>query len=644
MKTDNTPADVIEAAGKPFDLVGDCVIEAAADTTKKHTFRLMAYTGGLMRVNAFFDPVVVDLGGAITLRSSQLPILDNHNHSTPIGHAESGGVKISAAGIEITGTLSGAGTPEGARVLELARNGYKYQASIGLNPTTRERVEAGSKATVNGQEVQGPAWIIRAGELYECSLVAVGADRGSSALVASKPTTEPVATPPADDPEAIRAAARAEAAAESERIDAIRAVCGRHRMPGIEANAIRQGWTPERAELEILRANNALSPSVGSGMGGGKGRTMDGEVFNRQVLECAAVLQSGVDPERASKRLFSPEVVEAAHNRPIYGLVDLIQRAGNIRANPGSSEFIQAAIGSHEVSDVLSNVANKIMVESYASAGMMWKSIAAERSLNDFKTTPQVRLQSKSGLRPVGTSGVLDLGQLVDDKYELQADPHGLVFRVTRKMLINDDLGLFQSLPKQIGRLAANAVNSALGGLINGGIDAGFFSEGNGNLLEGTDTVLSVNSLSAARKALRNQIAEDGHPINANPRHIVVPPELEDTAESIIASKALVAAGGDTLTTLPAAVVAGRGLGSVVVPYMGEVINPGSGSDTAWMLSADTAVLAPFMIGFVGGRSYPQLTRVPQEAAFDGISWNVVFDFGVNYGDHRAAVYATGVA
>src|SRR5690606_7651385 len=61
-------------------------------------------------------------------------------------------------------------------------------------------------------------------------------------------------------------AVRAAAAAETKRINRIREVCKGDTE--IEAKAIEAGWTPEKAELTMLRKSRATGPQNGPGHGG----------------------------------------------------------------------------------------------------------------------------------------------------------------------------------------------------------------------------------------------------------------------------------------------------------------------------------------------------------------------------------------
>ena len=154
---------------------------AAADgqPARLPAVQLNAYNGGPMSVPGYPHPVVVDLQGAIDVGSVKL--LRDHDPSRIVGH---GSATIDGNSLNASGVVSG--TSEDAReVVSSAGNGFPWEASIGLRPSRLEYVQSGQSATVNGQSVKGPAYIVRAGKLKEISLVALGADETTSASVAA---------------------------------------------------------------------------------------------------------------------------------------------------------------------------------------------------------------------------------------------------------------------------------------------------------------------------------------------------------------------------------------------------------------------------------------------------------------------------
>jgi transcriptional regulator with XRE-family HTH domain len=145
-------------------------------------FSMLAYTGGPMQLEGWYDPVVIDLVG-LKAASASVPILRSHQMDRLIGHSEA--IEVRGSTLVITGVVSGSG-PDAEEVRVTASNGFPWQASVGATPSKVEYVAEGLTQIVNGQQISGPCNIIRACTLYEVSFVPVGADTNTSATVTAK--------------------------------------------------------------------------------------------------------------------------------------------------------------------------------------------------------------------------------------------------------------------------------------------------------------------------------------------------------------------------------------------------------------------------------------------------------------------------
>jgi hypothetical protein len=166
----------ISAAGSTATITA---AEGEGDAAKLGTFAGNAYTGAAMRPEGWWRPIVVDLSG-VRVPSQHRPVLRQHDHNQIVGHTES--VKVTDKGIEIAGVLSGE-KQHTDKVTVPAKNGFKWQLSIGATPVRTEELEPGKTAEVNGREVTGPLTISRETDLGEISFVPLGADGDTSATV-----------------------------------------------------------------------------------------------------------------------------------------------------------------------------------------------------------------------------------------------------------------------------------------------------------------------------------------------------------------------------------------------------------------------------------------------------------------------------
>ena len=201
---------------------------------------------------------------------------------------------------------------------------------------------------------------------------------------------------------------RAAAANEIRRQAAISAAGAKYRVPAEKtAQAIESGMDANEFELEALRqayAGNRVAPiPEGSRPSGDQRAAIDGEILQ------AAILQAGGYKTQRLEKQFSTEVLERAHEqfRSGISLQEILlttARAngyrGRMSINGGNlREVMQSAfspmmsdgVSTHSLSGILSNIANKFLLEGYQSGDDGWRQITKIRSVSDLKTTTSYR-------------------------------------------------------------------------------------------------------------------------------------------------------------------------------------------------------------------------------------------------------------
>lgn len=169
-----------------------CAVTAAGGEgkgAKLGTFKGRAYTGATMRPQGWWREIVIDLDG-VKVPSQHRPVLRQHDHEQIAGHTTDVTVTPGAdGGIDVEGVFSGE-RQHTDKITVPAKNGFKWQLSVGANPIRTEELAAGEETEVNGRTVTGPLTISRETELGEVSFVPLGADGATSATVtASKGRT-----------------------------------------------------------------------------------------------------------------------------------------------------------------------------------------------------------------------------------------------------------------------------------------------------------------------------------------------------------------------------------------------------------------------------------------------------------------------
>ena len=643
----------------------DLTIEAAGDEKAVPKFSMVAYTGGPMKIAGFTHPVVVDLEG-LSIDRQNIPIRLDHNAKQGVGHTDR--VIVENGQVLAEGLIS-RDTSWARDVIKSGKNGFPWQASIGAEIIQAEFIPNGNQIQVNGRTFDGPLYVIRQSILKEISFVDQGADNKTTAQVAAQSgeqkqmndetkTTDVKADEvkteaPKNDvqasethtcqcktkqPERIEAAAasdpvadmRKKVAAETQRIQAIRTVCnGKH--TDIEAKAIEEGWDVTKCELEVLRASRPKAPVVHT----------QKSVATPQVFEAVALMSSGLGNARL-EAMYDVPVLEAADKLRGIGIQEFCEKIVGTqlpRFRRDASGWLQAAFSTTSLPGILSNIANKMLLEGYNYIEDAWRQICKIASVNDFKEHTRYRMTGAFKFEQVGADGELKHGKLDEMKFGQKADTHGIMFALTRQMIINDDMGAFTDIPRQIGMGAAEAIADAVWGLLLSNPNS-FFSAGNKNYLEGADTALSIDALTAAEILFGEQTKPNGRPLGIGPRILLVPIALKVIAQQLMKSVDL----NETTTANKAKPKSNPHVGKFDVVSSAFLSNASfaGASSKAWYLFADPNRLPALEVAFLNGVDRPTVEKTDADFNTLGIQFRGYIDFGVREQDHRGAALFKG--
>ena len=123
------------------------------------------------------------------------------------------------------------------------------------------------------------------------------------------------------------------------------------------------------------------------------------------------------------------------------------------------NETIRAAFSSVSLPGILSNVANKKLLKSFEAQPIIATKLCSTGDLNDFKENDRFRLTDVGDLLPVGADGEIKDGGVTEEAAKNQLETYGKRFVLTRKMIINDDLGAFMKVPMAMGNRAARLID-----------------------------------------------------------------------------------------------------------------------------------------------------------------------------------------
>ena len=622
----------------------DITVVAAADgqAAPLPRFKMVAYTGSAMRVAGWRHPVVIDLAG-LAVPSQARPIRFGHDPLSGVGHTDA--IRVEAGQLVATGVIS-RDTQAAKEVVASSRNGFPWQASVGASVEEFEFIKDNQKATVNGQELTGPVNVVRKATLGEISFVDLGADGRTSASIAahqnkeprvmaddSNPTPTPI-TAAEQTPEQIRVAALA----ETSRITAVRKVCG-GKHGEIEAQAIRDNWDATRTELEVLRASRPKAPAI---------HAPDTSVTS-EVLEAACFQSAKLE---GIEKTCSAQAIEIAAKRfqGGLGLQELLFEAAIANGYTGrtfrdSRRVLEAAFGrgieagmaTIDVGGILSNVANKFLLEGFFSVERVWRSICAVRNVSDFKTVTSYRLVGKDQYEIVAPGGELKQGTLGEETYTNKADTYGLMLTIDRRDIINDDLGAITTVPRKLGRGSGLKINDVFWTAFMN--NAAFFSAGNKNFLSGADTALGIDGLTKGEVTFMDLVDSDGKPTGVMPSILLVPTALSAVGTQLYKSVEM----RDTTanTKFPVANPHQGKFRIEVSRYLSNALYTGN-SAKAWYLLADPSDLPVIEMAFLNGQEAPTIETSDADFSQLGVRMRGYHDFGVALQDPRGGVKSKG--
>ena len=591
----------------------------AADEATVPTFELVAYTGASIRQGWSRNPLVVDL--AHMDASRPIPILYAHGKEMPLLDSVIGkSLEATNDGnqLMLRGELI-RGTPAADKLIALAKAGVPLQASIGADVGSIENIAAGAVVTVNGREFPGPISVARGAVLRETSVVLFGADSATSAAIAAEanevstmseqlnekpveaavPTTEATAIVAAD--QKVIAGNDGANTVDAEAVANI--VLERLRADRLaEVRAER----PKAPAAHVVDASAAHDPRVIEAalcLNGGLGNVE--KVFDQKTLEAA-------DRRRGSTSL-QEVLVEAARANGYHGPARI--SAGNVR------EVLASGFATHSISNVLAATYGKFLLQGYTAVEAAWDQIASIRSVSDYKTVTGVRLNGGFDFEDVGPSGELKSADASDETRTIKAKLTGRMSSITMVDIVNDDLGALTQVPARLGRGAAVKLNKDFWTEFQASNSSFYRAES-----AAAGNALAISSLRTAVSSYRKLTDPDGNPLGITPQLLLVPPELEMTAEELMGSSVLIT--GENATRGNVNVFAGR-FRVVSSAYLT--------SGTTWWLMANPAELPAMEVAFLNGQRLPTVQQAEADFNQLGIQVRGHFSYGVAKAEARGA-------
>lgn len=628
----------------PSVVTGSATITAKAG--KPATVVIVAYTGGMMQPPGF-PPLVVNTAGV--LFGERITLLADHDNKT--GSVVGYGVpEVSDGRLIVRGELSEA-TEAGRQIIQLHREGVRWEASIGLQPSGDfYDLRKGETVLINGRVIEaGPGGlrVYSGGELLEVSIVPQGADRGGTAVSISAAKQRngvnmqsEAYTIESDSPAAILAA--------YDRIDSWSDVLSGEATRRLKAAAKSGELLGDRLDAELareakaaladakseaeLRAYRAAAPAAPSP----QWRSAPNVSPEEQLGALIATRALG---ESMAAKAFSPAAMEAANDLRRYNTIDACLAVNGITSVSTPDEKFRAAMtptlqasgyATISLPIALGNTMNKVLDRIYREAPAVWRRICKISGASNFHPQTNLRPTAFGSLDKVGPQGEVKsdrLGNETATEWKLQSYSKNL--QVAFQHLRNDDLGFIEEVVMSQGPAAMRTVANEVFTMLNAA--GNFYTTGKGNLI--TSNAFSVEGLAKALLEYRTQKDDRGNYIDQQPVTLLCGPSLEQAAKELLMSEFTerVATASNIDKVRPTGNPLRDSLRLEIEPRLGDT------STTWYLFSAPEA--NPITVGFLDGRAAPTVEYFDLSHSPDtlGVSWRVSLHFGTAMGDFRAS-------
>ena len=414
--------------------------------------------------------------------------------------------------------------------------------------------------------------------------------------------------------------------AERDRVASVIAACKGHE--DIMAQAVKEGWTAEKAELACLKAEKAEAeksaklaeiqaarPGAPAIIDLRASAPKDAKTVIAAACMGAAMSDSAVEASCKGVDLDAARDLRVTRLSDVFAAFGFAYRPGN---DAETVRAIRAAFSTADIPNVLSGVAHKFVLNGFGSVGDEWRQVSRPVTVSDFKAVKGVRLVMGGLLKSLAKGGELQHVDLSDEARSVQAATKGSIVGITREDLINDDLGVLALVPERFGQMAGRTINKdVFGKLSTTGSDYGANTSG----------ALSLANLAAAY-ALAMAIKDgNGDPLGPLPNRILCSPSNYITAKNIYQSEHITGA------------TAKEGRDNVMRNVLEPVVSPYLSGTAYWLFNSAFPLID---VAFLNGVQVPVVETANVDFNQLGIQMRCYFDYGPSAGEFKAALYSTG--
>jgi len=287
--------------------------------------------------------------------------------------------------------------------------------------------------------------------------------------------------------------------------------------------------------------------------------------------------------------------------------------------------LIARAMSTSDFPVLLSSVASKMLDIAFDEAEATFHVWTEAVDVPDFKQGVAAHMQSGGRLQKLAENGELKDIEFGENGETFKLESYGAKIRVTRQMLINDDLGAFQKFFEEFGSMARRSANGIVYDLLQAKGEFSGYVMSDGNAIfdatnhsnyDASGAAVSSATLTAGRTKMRRQ-KEGQVKLNISPKYLLVSPENETPALQLLNSESDPSASNS-------------GVANVHRNTLDVVVD--SELDAApWYLAASRRTIKVLYLQGLGRK--PVVRESDRDLT--GVTFECVFDFGVYAEDYR---------
>lgn len=286
----------------------------------------------------------------------------------------------------------------------------------------------------------------------------------------------------------------------------------------------------------------------------------------------------------------------------------------------GAAFGVRMAAG-HSTSDfpsILENIANKSMLRGFEEQEETFERWTSTGTLPDFKQAKRVGIDAFPSLAKVEEGAEYTYATVGDFAEPIVLATYGKLFKITRQVIVNDDLSAMTRIPQMMGRAARRTVGNLAYAVLtdNAAMSDGtaLFASGHSNLAA-SGAVPSVTTMEAAIAAMATQQDRSGNAtaLNIRPAYILAPYALRGTVMQLLESE------WDPAKTQRAA----NTVRNVVEPIFDARLDTNDAA--AWYLAASPMAADTVEVSYLDGNSSPFLDS-EDGWNIDGVEFKVRID------------------